>query len=116
MDAVVELPASLRGPRCRMLKLRLSRVSMLNIVDIGVSCPIEAFEPACCRFNLSFHLQADALLRDGFGVRYAAASAGKGGTATPDFTLTCRASNASPLVITAHKMRAFLVANAIAAA
>ena len=35
-------------------------------------------------------------------------------TAAPGFTLTCRASKATPLVITAHKMRAFLFASATA--
>ena len=34
---------------------------------------------------------------------------------TPGFTLACRSSSASPLIITAHKMRAFLLANATAA-
>ncbi len=33
----------------------------------------------------------------------------------PGLTLTCRASNASPLVITAHRMRAFLLASATTA-
>ena len=33
----------------------------------------------------------------------------------PGLTLTCRASKASPLVITAHRMRAFLLASATAA-
>ena len=37
------------------------------------------------------------------------------GVAPPGLTLTCRALNASPLVITAHRMRAHLLARATAA-
>ena len=46
---------------------------------------------------------------------YAAANVSSLEAVLCGFTLTHRASNTSPLVITAHKMRAFLVANAIAA-
>ena len=71
-------------------------------------------ELARCRSELSFHLLACCLLRDGFVARYAAVAACIG-VAPPGLTLTCRASKASPLVITAHRMRAFLLASATAA-
>jgi uncharacterized protein len=45
----------------------------------------------------------------------AVAVAGVVVVATPGLTLTCRGSSASPLVITAHKMRAFLLASATTA-
>ncbi len=84
-------------------------------VAIGVSSHQGLVELVCCRSDLSFHLLAWCLLRGGFVDRYAAANAGSFDVVIPGLTLTCLASNASPLVITAHKMRAFLLANATAA-
>ena len=88
-----------------------------NPVDIDASSHVGLVELARCRSDLSFHLLADCLLRDGFVARYAAVAAGVIGigVAPPGLTLTCRASNASPLVITAHRMRAHLLASATAA-
>lgn len=53
-------------------------------------------------------------LQFGFG-NYAATVAMGVTTTTPGFTLTWRASKGTPLVITAHRMRAFLLASATAA-
>ena len=54
-------------------------------------------------------------LQFGFGNYAATVVAMEATTTTPGFTLTCRASKGLPLVITAHRMRAFLLASATAA-
>ena len=96
-----------------------------NPVDIDASSHQGLVELARCRSDpstgsgqaLSFHLLAWCLLRGGFVARYAAVAAGAIGivVAALGLTLTCRGSKAWPLVITAHKMRAFLLASATAA-
>ena len=83
-----------------------------NPVDIDESSHQGLVELGRCRSDLSFHLLAGCLLQDGFVARYAVAGVG---VAAPGFTLTCLGLNASPLVITAHRMRAFLLARATAA-
>ena len=64
--------------------------------------------------GLTCHLRllADCLLRDGSVFSQAMAAAD---VEAPGLTLACCASKASPLVITAHRMRAFLLAIATAA-
>ena len=71
-------------------------------------------ELARCRSDLSLRLLAHCLLRDLFVVRRVQHGAAADAIVL-GLTLTCRASNASPLVITAHRMRAFLLARATAA-
>ena len=66
----------------------------------GLTCHLIFWLDACCRTD------------SWFVVRQAVAGVGVG---APGFTLTCRGSKASPRVITAHKMRAFLLASATAA-
>ena len=84
-----------------------------NPVDIDASSQQGLVELAHCRSDLSQHLLARCLLHDGFVVRQALAGAGVEG---PGFTLTWCGLKASPLVITAHRMRAFLLARARATA
>ena len=81
-------------------------------VDLEHSSHQGLVELARCRSDLSLHLLAWCLLRDG-GLWFQAAAAAATGVA--GLTLTWRASKASPFVITAHRMRAFLLASATTA-
>jgi len=66
-----------------------------------------------CRSDLSLHLLADCLLRGIGELRTQVPAAAR--VVAPGMTLTWRASKVSPLVITAHRMRAFLLASATTA-
>ena len=83
-----------------------------NPVDIDEPSHQGLVELARCRYDLSLHLLACCLLHDESVCCQVLAGADTG---APGLALTCRASNASPLVITAHRMRAHLLASATAA-
>ena len=92
------------------------RTAQRGSIPIPWSLPIERHkglvELARCRSDLSPHLLADACCVMDSAIAQVVAA---GAAGAPGLTLTCRASNALPLVITAHRMRAFLLASATAA-
>ena len=95
------------GPRCEPLSgapfqsrghRRFEPPRVWSMPAAGLTCHCVFWLVACCVMD---SLISQAVAADGADA--------------PGLTLTCRASNASPLVITAHRMRAFLLASATAA-